>query len=58
MSTGMFDAALEISKARRATLEQMRRALECGNDTEALRHARTLCGLADKPKPSEKDTTK
>jgi hypothetical protein len=58
MSTSLLDAALEIATERRATLAQMRKALECGDDAEALRHARTLCGLADKPEPSEKDSTK
>ena len=56
MSTGLLDAALEIATERRATLAQMRKALERGDDAEALRHARTLCGLADEPSPSKKDS--
>ncbi len=58
MSTGLLDAALEIATERRATLAQMRKALERGDDAEALRHARKLCGLSDKQKPSKKDGTK
>jgi hypothetical protein len=53
--SGTVKAALEIATERRATLAQMRKALERGDDAEALRHARTLCGLADEPSPSEEE---
>ncbi|MFY9731966.1 MAG: hypothetical protein WB723_04210 [Candidatus Acidiferrales bacterium] len=42
---GLVDAAIEIADARRQTLQRMRTALERGDDTEALKFARELCGL-------------
>lgn len=42
---GIVDAILEVSRQRKALLDQMRSALVLGEDTEALRFARRLCGL-------------
>ncbi len=42
---GLLDAALEITMRRRAVLGLMRKALESGDEEEALRFARELCGL-------------
>jgi hypothetical protein len=58
MSAGIVKAALELGAERRATLAQMREAFERGDDAEALRYARKLCGLNDAQKPSKKDGTK
>jgi hypothetical protein len=43
--TGLVDAILEVSRQRKAILDQVRSALLSGNDVEALRFARKLCGL-------------
>jgi hypothetical protein len=43
----VLNAALEIAGKRRETLEQLRAALEKGDDTQALRVARALCGVED-----------
>lgn len=43
--TGVLDAALEIARKRGDTLVRLRAALEQGNDVEALKLARELCGL-------------
>jgi hypothetical protein len=43
--TGVVDAILEVGRQRQAVLEQLRAALQSGNDSEALRRARELCGL-------------
>jgi hypothetical protein len=42
---GLVDAALEISMRRRAVLVLMRKALESGDERQALKFARQLCGL-------------
>lgn len=42
---GLVDVAIEIADARRQTLQRMRTALERGDNTEALKFARELCGL-------------
>ena len=44
---GLIDAAIEIGRERRDVLQRMKVALESGNDAEALRFARQLCGLED-----------
>lgn len=43
---GVVQAILEVGNQRRAILVQLRTALVSGHDSEALRHARRLCGLA------------
>ena len=43
--TGAVDAILEVGRQRKAVLEQLRAALQSGNDLEALNLARQLCGL-------------
>jgi hypothetical protein len=43
----VLNAALEIAGRRRETLEQLRAALEKGDDTQALGVARALCGVVD-----------
>ena len=48
--SGVLDAALEISRERRETLANLRSALESGNDNEALKLAKELCGLTDEKK--------
>jgi hypothetical protein len=45
--TGIVDAILEVGHQRQALLGQVRSALMSGNDAEALRCARQLCGLPD-----------
>jgi hypothetical protein len=45
--SGVLNAALEIASKRRETLARLRAALEKGDDTEALRVARALCGVRD-----------
>ena len=42
---GLVDAAIEIADARREILQRMRTALEAGDNAEALKFARELCGL-------------
>ena len=42
---GLVDAILEVSRQRKVLLDQLRFALQSGNDAEALRLARQLCGL-------------
>jgi hypothetical protein len=42
---GLVDAAIEIAEARRKILQRMRTALEAGDNAEALKFARELCGL-------------
>lgn len=42
---GVVDAILEVGRQRKALLDQLRSALQSGNDAEALRLARQLCGL-------------
>jgi hypothetical protein len=44
-SKGFVNAALEISMRRRAVLALMREALESGDEQQALKFARQLCGL-------------
>lgn len=42
---GLVDAILEVGRERKTLLDQLRSALKSGNDAEALRFARKLCGL-------------
>lgn len=44
-TAGVVDAILEVGRQRGALLEQLRAALQSGDDPKALRLARTLCGL-------------
>ncbi len=48
--SGVLNAALEIADKRRETLARLRAALEKGDDTEALKVARALCGVDDEQK--------
>jgi hypothetical protein len=41
----VFDAALEIARRRRDTLQRLRAALQSGDEPEALKLAKELCGL-------------
>ncbi len=43
--SGVVDAILEVAKQRTTLLDQLRMTLVSGNDAEALRFARQLCGL-------------
>ena len=42
----MFEAALEIARLRKQVLEELRAALERGEDARALQLARRLVGLS------------
>lgn len=42
---GILDVALAIAERRRNVLSRLRAALEAGQDAEALKLARELCGL-------------
>jgi hypothetical protein len=44
---GVVDAILEVGRQRGALLEQLRAALQSGDDTKALNLARQLCGLGN-----------
>ncbi len=44
---GVVQAALEIARQRRETLAHLRAALERGDESEALRLAREICGATD-----------
>lgn len=44
-SGGLIEAAIEISRKRTQMLEQMRKALEEGDEQKALHFARALVGL-------------
>jgi hypothetical protein len=44
-SGGLIEAAIEISRKRTQMMEQMRKALEGGDDQRALHLARALVGL-------------
>jgi len=44
--SGVVDAILEVSRQRKALLDQLRAALQSGNNAEALQLARELCGLS------------
>lgn len=53
--TGVLDVALEIAKKRRNTLDRLRAALQQGNDVEALKLARELCGVDHEQKSHRTD---
>jgi hypothetical protein len=42
---GIADAAIEIGRARQRILEHMRSAFERGDNAEALKFGKELCGL-------------
>jgi hypothetical protein len=44
-TAGIVDAILEVGRQRAALLEDLRSALQCGNEPKALHLARQLCGL-------------
>jgi hypothetical protein len=46
---GLVEAAMEISRKRTQMMEQMRKALETGDDKQALSLARILVGLGQTP---------
>lgn len=48
--SGLVDAILEVGHQRKILLDQLRSALVSGNDGEALRLARQLCGLPNEGK--------
>jgi hypothetical protein len=52
---GVLNAALEITGKRRDTLARLRAALEQGNDVEALKLARELCGVDHEQKSHRTD---
>jgi hypothetical protein len=43
--SGVTEAILEVGRQRKALLDQMRGALQCGDTEQVLRLARQLCGL-------------
>ncbi len=47
--SGLVEAAMEISRKRTKMMEQMRKALETGDDKQALSLARLLVGLGQTP---------
>ena len=49
---GVLNAALEIADKRRETLARLRAALEKGDDAEALKVARALCGVENEEESS------
>ena len=44
-TAGIVDAILEVGRQRAALLEDLRSALQSGNERKALHLARRLCGL-------------
>ena len=42
---GVIDAVIEVSRWQAKTLDEMRVALERGDQEEALQKARAICGL-------------
>ena len=42
---GLVEAAIEIGRARQNLLQQMRSAFERGDNAEAMRLGKELCGL-------------
>ena len=51
---GMLDAAMQIGTARREILRRMRAAFQQGNEVEALKLARQLCGLGQHEQTSNR----
>ena len=50
--SGIVDAVLEVGRQRNALLEEMSAALQSGDEKQALRLARRLCGLSYEEKRS------
>jgi len=50
--SSVVEAALEIAARRRDTQLKLKSALEAGDDAEALRLAKQLCGVDDNEKTS------
>jgi hypothetical protein len=46
-TTGIVDAILGVGRQRRWLFEQLRAALQSGDDTRALSVAKVLCGVAN-----------
>jgi hypothetical protein len=46
-TTGILDAILSVGRQRRWLFEQLRAALQSGDDTKALSVAKVLCGVAN-----------
>jgi hypothetical protein len=46
-TTGIVDAVLDVGRQRRWLFEQLRAALESGDETKALSVAKVLCGVAN-----------
>lgn len=44
---GLLEAAREIGRKRQDVLQQMKAAYERGDDAEALRLGKELCGIED-----------
>lgn len=47
--SGLVEAAMEISRKRTQMMEQIRKALETGDEKQALNLARLLVGLGQTP---------
>jgi hypothetical protein len=45
VASGVVDAILEVSRQRMSLLNRLRSVLQSGNNTEALKLARQLCGI-------------
>jgi len=45
--SGVVEAVLEVGRHRKAILQRLRAALECGDTKNALNFARQLCGLSN-----------
>lgn len=43
----LVDAVVEVGRQRAALLRSLKAALQCGNNEEALRLSRELCGLSN-----------
>jgi len=51
---GVLDAAMQIGAGRREILRKMRAAFQQGNEAEALKLARQLCGLGEHDEESHR----
>jgi hypothetical protein len=47
VTSGVIDTILEVGRQRKLLLDQLRSALQSGNDAKALQLARQLCGLEE-----------
>jgi len=52
--SGTLDAAMKIGAARREILRKMRAAFQQGNEAEALKLARQLCGIGEHEQASNR----